>query len=43
MIVSVPMELDNDHMELMSLAQIYLGSISLDQVKDDKGWGNGTI
>jgi ESCRT-II complex subunit VPS22 len=38
MIVSVPMELDNDHMELMSLAQIYLGSISLDQVKDDKGW-----
>jgi ESCRT-II complex subunit VPS22 len=38
MIISVPTELDNDHMEIMTLAQIYLGSISLEQVKDNKGW-----
>lgn len=38
MIISVPMELDNDHMELMTLAQAYAGSISLEQVKDGKGW-----
>ena len=38
MIISVPMELDNDHMELMTLAQTYAGSISLEQVKDGKGW-----
>jgi ESCRT-II complex subunit VPS22 len=38
MIISVPTELDNDHMEIMTLAQIYLGSISLDQVNEDKGW-----
>lgn len=38
MIISVPMELDNDHTELMTLAQAYAGSISLEQVKDGKGW-----
>lgn len=38
MIISVPTELDNDHMEIMTLAQGYDGSISLDQVKDDKSW-----
>jgi ESCRT-II complex subunit VPS22 len=38
MIVSVPTELDNDHMEIMSLAQAYAGSVSIDQVQDGTGW-----
>mmetsp|Transcript_12246 Transcript_12246/g.14032 ORF Transcript_12246/g.14032 Transcript_12246/m.14032 type:complete len:248 (+) Transcript_12246:99-842(+) len=38
MILSVPTELDNDHMEIMSLAQIYGGSISFDRIRGDKGW-----
>mmetsp|Transcript_4000 Transcript_4000/g.6265 ORF Transcript_4000/g.6265 Transcript_4000/m.6265 type:complete len:159 (-) Transcript_4000:342-818(-) len=38
MIMSVPTELDNDHMEIMSLAQIYSGSISLELVRENKGW-----
>jgi ESCRT-II complex subunit VPS22 len=38
MIISVPTELDNDHMEIMSLAQLYHGSISIDQIMDVKNW-----
>mmetsp|Transcript_29624 Transcript_29624/g.45187 ORF Transcript_29624/g.45187 Transcript_29624/m.45187 type:complete len:253 (+) Transcript_29624:85-843(+) len=41
MIMSVPTELDNDHMEIMTLAQIYNGSISLALVRDSKGWDAG--
>jgi ESCRT-II complex subunit VPS22 len=38
MIVSVPTELDNDHMEVMGLAQAYAGSVSIGQVQDRTNW-----
>jgi len=40
MIVSVPTELDNDHMEIMGLAQAYAGSVSIEQVRDGTGWND---
>jgi ESCRT-II complex subunit VPS22 len=38
MIISVPTELDNDHMEIMKLAQVYHGSVSLEHVREGTGW-----
>ena len=38
MIVSVPTELDNDHMEVMKLAQDQGGSVTLEQTEVATGW-----
>lgn len=38
MIVSVPTELDNDHMEVMTLAKD-MQCVTMEQVKDVTGWG----
>lgn len=38
MIISVPTELDNDHMEVMTLAQEAGGCVSLEQVQEATEW-----
>jgi ESCRT-II complex subunit VPS22 len=38
MIVSVPTELDNDHMQVMTLATIERRGVTLEQVRDATGW-----
>ena len=38
MIVSVPTELDQDHMAVMTLAQEGVGGVSLEQVQEATGW-----
>jgi ESCRT-II complex subunit VPS22 len=43
MIVSVPTELDNDHMEIMTLAQDGQGCVTVDEVKQRLSWSEDRV
>lgn len=43
MVVSVPTELDNDHMQVIQLAQDISGGITMDMVEDMTGWNRDRV
>ena len=43
MIVSVPTELDSDHMEIMTLAQDGQGCVTVDEVKQRLSWNEDRV
>jgi len=38
MVISVPTELDNDHVQVIQLAQDISGGVTVDMVEDMTGW-----